>query len=210
MGIEVVVGIASLVVGAASAIYSGVQQGKITDAEEEQQKLNNKATLDSAISAYGDMSAADRDSQEAEQEQGIAAQAQYIQDVGRVNVMSGSSGTYGGSVDVLLRDLATTRGRNVTNIIKNRETEIDDFQRQAESIRYGARANMQTRVFNKPSALGIGLSAVGAGAQGYAAGSSFGKGAKEAGKATSGAGFGTEFGSGYKNPSGPAQRYSIL
>ena len=165
-------------VSAAGAIYSGVQQKNTVEAEEAQQAINNKNTTEAAIAAMGDLSPAQRDINHDSAEEGLKAQAEYIRNVSQVNVVSGASGTYGGSVDSMLRDLKTTRA-----IVQNRNTQLAEVQKQAEQIRYGARANQDTRTFNKPSGFGIAVSAVGAGAQGYASGSSMAKGMKDGIKA---------------------------
>jgi len=170
-------------VSAAGAIYSGVQQKNTVEAEEAQQAINNKNTTEAAIAAMGDLSPAQRDINHDSAEEGLKAQAEYIRNVSQVNVVSGASGTYGGSVDSMLRDLKTTRGRNMSAIVQNRNTQLAEVQKQAEQIRYGARANQDTRTFNKPSGFGIAVSAVGAGAQGYASGSSMAKGMKDGIKA---------------------------
>ena len=167
------------VISVASAVYSGVQQQKQANAEEEQQRINNKATMDAAIASYGDLTPQERDIDAEAAQGGLRAQAEYLRSVGDLNLISGASGTYGGSVDSMLRDLKTTRGRNMSDVVANRTTELDNVAAHAESIRYGARANMQTRVISKPTALGIGLNAAGAAAQGASAGMSFGNAYRE-------------------------------
>lgn len=161
-----------VVMSVATAVYSGVQQQQQAKAEEEQQNLNNKATMDSAIASYGDLTPQERDIETEAANGGLKAQSEYLRSVGSMNLVSGASGTYGGSVDSMLRDLKTTRGKNMSDVVSNRTTELDNVKAQAEQIRYGARANMQTRVFSKPSALGIGLSAVSAAASGASSGMS--------------------------------------
>lgn len=198
-------------VAVAGSVYAGVQQQNLADAEEAQQDKNNKNTTEAAIAAMGDLSPAQRDIQNDSAEEGLKSQADYIRNVSQVNLMSGASGTYGGSVDSMLRDLATTRGRNMSQIVKNRDTQLQDIQKQAEQIRYGARANQDTRLFNKPSGFGIAVSAIGAGAQGYSAGSSFSQGAKGAMGASGGSSTpapSTSFGSSYSNP-GRMPSYSL-
>jgi hypothetical protein len=177
--------IITLVVAAGSAIYSGVAASNQANNEEEQQRLNNESTMKAAVESYGDLTPKERDADKEAAAGGIKAQSDYLRSVGEMNVMSGASGTYGGSIDSMLRDLKTTRGRNISDVVANRTTELDNVRAQAEQIRYGARANMQTRVFSKPSAVGTGLSAVGAGAQGYATGRTIQKGLEEGSTAIS-------------------------
>src|SRR6185369_3671799 len=123
-----------LVVAAGSAIYSGVSASNQAKREEEQQNLNNESTMKAAVESYGDLTPKERDADKEEARSGIKAQSDYLRSVGDMNVMSGASGTYGGSVDVMLRDLKTTRGRNMSDIVANRTTELDNTRAQAESI----------------------------------------------------------------------------
>lgn len=164
--------IVMMVVAVAASVYSSVQASNMADAESEQQRLNNEATMEGAVASYGDLTPRERDIDKEASDGGIKAQADYLRSVGNMNVMSGASGTYGGSVDSMLRDLKTTRGRNMSDVVANRTTELDNVKAQAESIRYGARANMQTRLFSKPTGVGMALGAVGAAGSGYSAGSS--------------------------------------
>lgn len=167
------------VVAVASTVYGSVQASNLANAEEDQQRLNNQATMEGAIASYGDLSAHDRDINKEATDGGIKAQAEYLRSVGNMNVVSGASGTYGGSVDSMLRDLKTTRGRNMSDVVANRTTELDNVKSQADQIRYGARANMQTRIFSKPTVVGTALSAIGAGASGFTSGSQLEKGYNE-------------------------------
>lgn len=205
--------IITLVVAVAGSVYAGVKQQQMVNAEEEQQAINNKITTESAIAAMGDLSPAQRDINHDAAEEGIKSQADYIRNVSQVNLLSGASGTYGGSVDSMLRDLKTTRGRNMSAIVQNRNTQLAEVQKQADQIRYGARAQQDTRIFNKPSGFGIAVSAAGAGMQGYSMGSSFNQSVRGAGSAGGGSGLpsapSTTFGSSYSNP-GRMPSYSLM
>jgi hypothetical protein len=164
--------VAAIVVSVASSVYSGMQASAQANAEEEQQRLNNKSTMEAAIASYGDLTPQERDIDAEAAQGGLKAQSEYLRSVGDMNLISGASGTYGGSVDSMLRDLKTTRGRNMSDVVANRSTELANVAAQAESIRYGARANMQTRIISKPTALGMGLDAAGAAASGASRGAS--------------------------------------
>lgn len=184
----IAIGVVMAVMAVASTVYSGVQARKQAEAQEEQQRINNEVTMQSAVAQMGDLDAATKDTNEDASEEGLKTQADYIRNVSQVNLMAGASGTYGGSVDSMLRDLKTTRGRNMSAIVKNRDTQLGEIQKQAEQIRYGARANMDTRMFNKPSGFGIGLSAVASGVSAYGSGYGMGKGMAGAAPASSGGG----------------------
>src|SRR6185369_1871130 len=102
-GVMPAIPIITLVVAAGSAIYSGVSASNQAKREEEQQNLNNESTMKAAVEYYGDLTPKERDADKEEARSGIKAQSDYLRSVGDMNVMSGASGTYGGSVDVMLR-----------------------------------------------------------------------------------------------------------
>lgn len=172
-----------MAVSAASAIYSGVQQGKVADANAEAQEKNNEALRVAAIQQYDDLSPAERDINEQSLEEGLAQKKQLIKERSRINLLAGASGTYGGSVDSMLSDLTRNYGQNISTIIRNRDTRLSEVAVQAEQIRYGARAQMTNRVFNKPSGVAIALDTAAAAGQGYQAGAGFAKTYNEASSA---------------------------
>lgn len=164
-----------MAVAAASTVAQSIQAGKTADAQAAAQEANNKSLSLAAVEQYNDLSPAERDIMESNNREGLEQQKQYIQSQGRVNLLAGSSGTYGGSVDSMLRDLTQTRGQNMATLQQNRTNQLAEIKTQAEQIRYGARANMTNRVFSKPSIALTAFSAVSSGASAYVgAGGSFG------------------------------------
>lgn len=154
-------------VSAAAAIKTGLDARKSAQAAGDLQEEQNKNLRISAAQKYNDLIPAQRDTFETSAEDSIQAQAELFRAKGQVNVLAGASGTYGGSVDSMLRDLNATHGQNIRNIVHNRENEISGYKAQAEGIRYGAQREQGNRYFAKPSYLGIGASAVGSAASSY-------------------------------------------
>lgn len=149
-----------IVMAVMAAASSGIQmqQQKLNmEAEEELQAQNNQELDRAAVRQYDELSAAEREIQTQASLDSLSVQKQYIQARGRQAAMSGASGTYGSSVDAMLRDLNQTRGQNLGTINHNREVQLKDIQLQAEQIRYGARAQKGNRIFNKPTTGQIGL-----------------------------------------------------
>lgn len=160
---------------AASVVVQSNQQKAFAEAQAKAQDQNNKAIRASAIQQYDDLSRSERDAIDQADLESLEQQKLAIQAQGRVNVMSGASGTYGGSVDSVLQDLVQTRGKNIAAIRSNRDTQLEDIRIQSEGIRFGARARQGNRVFAKPRSGIVALQAVTAGVGSYAqAGGRFG------------------------------------
>jgi biopolymer transport protein ExbD len=162
-------------VAAAGAAASGIQQRQLAEAQEEAQDKNNKQLALDAVAQYADLSAAEKDVHEESLDSSLQQQRAFLQAKGEIEVVAGASGTSGGSVDQMLRDLTQTKGRNLAAISNNRRNALSEIKVQAEQIRYGARARMTSRIFQKPSIGLIALNAANAGMQGYSAASSFPK-----------------------------------
>lgn len=164
---------ASIATSVATAGISMQQQKYNAEAQQEMQEQNNAAIDRAAIAQYGDLSAAEDSIQEQAALEGLEQQKAAIQAKGRVNVLAASSGTYGGSIDSMLRDITATRGQNLSTIAKNRSTQLKEVKLQAEQIRYGAAASKSNRVFSKPSSgemvASVGLAGLQAGLSSYAA-----------------------------------------
>ena len=160
----------------AAQVFVQAEQTKLNaEAQAKAQEQNNQSIRLAAVQQYDDLSRAERDVIEQADLESLDQQRQHIQAQGRVNAMAGASGTYGGSVDSVLRDLVQTRGRNVAAIRSNKKTQLDDIRVQSEAIRFGARAQQGNRVFTKPKAGLVALSAGTAALSSYsAAGGRFG------------------------------------
>ena len=159
----------------AQVVMQGQEQKAMAEAQTKAQEQNNKSLRLAAVQQYDDLSRAERDAIDQSDRESLAQQKQALQAQGRINVMSGASGTYGGSVDSVLHDLVQTRGKNVAAIRSNRDTNLEDIRIQSEAIRFGARANQGNRIFSKPSSGAIALGAATSGLNSYAgAGGRFG------------------------------------
>lgn len=168
VGVMMAISVAASMAGTALSMQN---QKNIAEAEQELQAQNNAAIDRAAIAQYGDLSAAEDSIQEQASLEGLEQQKAAIQAKGRVNVLAASSGTYGGSIDSMLRDINATRGQNLTTIAKNRSTQLKEVKLQAEQIRYGAAANKSNRIFSKPSSgemiAGVGLAGIQSGLSSY-------------------------------------------
>jgi hypothetical protein len=157
-------------ISAMGAYAQADQNAKAVDAAYRDQEEANLAARLLTADSYADLGAAKREIEEESLEASLTQQKEYIQAVGRVNLIAGASGTFGGSVDSMLRDLRQTRGANVSKIVKNRNTQLEGLYAEARNIERQGLASQTTRTFHKPSALATGLGIAGAGLQGYSAG----------------------------------------
>lgn len=144
----------------ASGIISGMQSRYDAEAQQEIQKNNNKEIDRAAVANYSDLSRAESSIQEGAALASLEQQKAYFKARGKATILAGASGTAGGSVDSILRDLNQTRGQNIATITKNRRTQLDEVALQAEQIRQSAKASKSNRIFSKPSGGLIALNAV--------------------------------------------------
>ena len=121
-------------IGTATAIKSGLDQRRAAEAQEDLQEAQNLNMRKAAAQQYNDLIPAQRDVFEAAGEESIGAQAAHFQARGRVNALAGASGTHGGAVDSMLRDLRVTHGRNLRNIAHNRDVELDSIRARRKGI----------------------------------------------------------------------------
>lgn len=144
----------------ASGVISGLQSRYDAEAQQKAQEVNNKEIDKTAVANYSDLSKAEVSIQEQAGLSSLEQQKAYFKARGKVNVLSGASGTAGGSVDSILRDLNQTKGQNIATITKNRRTQLDEIALQSEQIRQGAKASKSNRIFSKPSGGLIALNAI--------------------------------------------------
>lgn len=159
----------------ATTAYTVDAQNKQADAQEEAQKKNNEAVLKSVQNQYSEMGAFEQEAAQRNLNDSLAVQEDRSRAVGRVNLMSGASGTSGVSMDSMLTDIRQSSGRNMNQINQNRSTDLANFRQQAESIRYGGAGQMDNRSITRPSMVGAGLEIASA-----AAGTAYGQSAQNA------------------------------
>jgi hypothetical protein len=163
-----------MAVSAAAAAQQGMQARAQAKRQERAQSENNYIIRKAAAESYGDVAKAEEDIQVERHEMSLKNTAAFIKARGQVKVMAGATGTYGGAVDSMIRDLNQTRGANMGTLAHNTEVQLDKIRTQQENIRYGAQRQQGTQAFAKPSGFSIALSSIGAGMKGYAAGQDFG------------------------------------
>lgn len=162
-----------MAVSAASTFSKGVSARKEAKNKERQQATNNLIIRQAAARSYGDVAKAEGDIYAEEHRESLKNQAAFIRAKGHVLNMAGASGTRGGAVDSMIRDLNQTRGANLNTIASNTGTQLDKIRKQTEDVRYTAQRQQGTKTFSKPSGFSIIAGTVGAGMKGYSAGSSF-------------------------------------
>lgn len=142
-------------------VYSTQQSAK---AEADAQNQQNKQVAKNAAASYDDLSPAEIDAISQANQQGLSQQADAIRAKGRVNLFAAASGTGGGSVDSMLYDIDAVEGRNLNQILSQRESGLFNIKNQAESLRQQAIGSQSRSAINAPSwiegGLKIGTSAV--------------------------------------------------
>lgn len=150
-----------------SSFAGGMQARYNAEAEQALQKQNNDEIDKAALENYSELSRSETEINRAAGESSLEQQKAFFKARGQQLVSSGASGTAGGSVDMVLKDLTSTRGKNLSTISFNRRQQLDEVVSQAESIRQGAKAAKSNRIFNKPSMGMIALNTAASAAEGY-------------------------------------------
>lgn len=145
--------IGSAAIGGATAGFSYLQQKADYKTQNEVQKYNNQIIMNDAINQYGQLGESEHQVQENMLRGLLDNQLDIAAQQANAKLLAGASGTQGGSVNSMLFDIAQTGGRNQANVIYNRNQQLNQITKQADNIRYGARRQMGTRAFARPSVL---------------------------------------------------------
>ncbi len=151
----------------ASGVMQYQSQSEMAKYGRRQQNIQNQLTMDAALDQYSDLNAQERQASRQAIDAAIETRLQATQERATTRLFAASSGTGGVSVDTLMSDIAYREGQNMSTIIRNTRFNQEEFRRQGEAIQAGAQRQMGTRAFNKPSALGMGLSTLGSAGSGY-------------------------------------------
>ena len=141
----------------AATSYSVYAQRQSAQAESDAQSAQNKETAKQAAASYDDLSPAEIDAINQANQADLAQQADAIQAKGRVNLFAAASGTAGGSVDSMLFDIDAVEGRNINQILAQRESGLLSIKNQAESVRQQAISGQSRTAIDSPSWLEGGL-----------------------------------------------------
>ena len=154
--------------------------GRNAKAMAKAQKEQHRQVMMNVREQYRQLGTAEQAAGKDFKEEIINNQVSLLQQQAQVQLMAGATGTGGASVTSMLQDLSATGGRNQAQIVENFERQQEDFKNQAKAIRMGGAAQMQTRTFEKPSAIESLVSTVGDAASGYLSGSATGREWKKA------------------------------
>lgn len=160
--------VASTAISVAAVIQSTIQARKVANAQQQAQQRRNEALSQQAVDNYDQLADIELEQQQKSIDTTLEVQKNYIQEKGRVNVMSAAMGTGGMSVTSQLKDLEQQKYSNYSTILKDKQIRMDNIRSQASAIRYQAANSMDISPISRPSyaaaALNIGSSL----ASGYA------------------------------------------
>jgi hypothetical protein len=149
------------------------QQSAMYKAQSKQQEAFNKAKDAEAVRQYGEMSIAETDERDNDARSTLDIKRQHIQDVGALRAQQAASGNSGGSLDLMMQDLRSSGGRDMSNIMHNRRVQGHEMLRQSSSIRHGLNSQKDTRILTKPSKTAATLRTGAKAAQAYVQGGGF-------------------------------------
>lgn len=152
--------------GIETAAYIAISYYMAQQAESAQKKAaeaQNKAIQEETIRQYGEMSDEENQITRDAHQQSIQAQADYMKARSQVELQSAATGTYGQSVDLAIEDLNTTQGQKQTDILRERQANMERVNQTARNIQAQSNASMNRSPIKKASILE-------SAAQGYAMG----------------------------------------
>lgn len=157
--------IASTAISVAAVIQSTIQARKVANAQKAAQQRRNEALSQQAVDNYDQLADIELEQQQKSIDNTLEVQKNYIQEKGRINVMSAAMGTGGMSVTSQLKDIEQQKYSNYSTILKDKQVRMDNIRSQASAIRYQAANSMDINPISRPSyaaaALNIGSSLAG-------------------------------------------------
>lgn len=166
----------------ATAVASMYAQQQAASAQEKAANAQNEAVQEETIRQYGELSDEESQITRDAHQNSIQAQAEYMKARSQVELQSAATGTYGQSVDLSIEDLNTSMGKRQTDILREREANMERINQTARNLQAQGNANMNRSPIKKPSVLEAGM----AGVQGYQMGSSIEGSMRDASKVGTG------------------------
>lgn len=146
----------------------------------------NRLVVKSAIRQYRELGFQEHEVLRRTAEAGFSEKINLMLYEGELETAAAAAGAAGSSFNTIMRDLKVTHGRNISSILIDEETSLDNINRQAEAIKDNAIAGQVSAIYDPPSALDKGLGILGAGLQGYALGSQIDQSSAQAAPADQG------------------------
>lgn len=143
----------------ASAMASMYAQQQAASAQKKAAEAQNQAIQDETLRQYGELSDEENEITRDAHQQSIQAQTDYMKAKSAIELQSAATGTYGQSVDLAIEDLNTSQGQRQTDILRDRESNLERVNQTARNIQAQSNANMNRSPIKKPSVLEAGIAA---------------------------------------------------
>jgi len=121
--------------------YSAYTQAK---ADEEAQDAYNKQLTEDAIRQYGELDEVEDDIIYESHAQSLQAQKQLLLERSDLFLRAAHTGTYGGTVDLALKDIGRGFSSRMSEITDNKDRNLESVVKQAEEIHAGTKRNYDT------------------------------------------------------------------
>ena len=127
--------VAAAIIGAVAAIASAAISYKTNQDQVEAQEDYNKSLRDDAIRQYAELDKKEVEAIESSYKESLEAQRNYLQARSSIELQSAATGTYGNSVDSVIRDLNAGFGQRIADITTRRNRYLDNIDTQATNLK---------------------------------------------------------------------------
>ena len=127
--------VAAAIIGAVAAVSSAAISYKTSQDQVEAQEDYNKSLRDDAIRQYAELDKKEVEAIESSYKESLEAQRNYLQARSSIELQAAATGTYGNSVDSVIRDLNAGLGQRISDITTRRNRYLDNIDTQAINLK---------------------------------------------------------------------------
>ena len=152
--------VAAAIVGAVAAIASAAVSYTTSENQEEAQDDYNKSLKDDAIRQYAELDKKEAEAIESSYRESLQSQREYLEARSSIELQAAATGTYGKSVDSVIRDLNAGFGQRISDITTRRDKYLDNIDTEAfnlqQSVKRGSDYSIQQPAFMAATESGLG------------------------------------------------------
>lgn len=130
-----IMAVSAAIIGAVAAIASAAISYKTSQDQADAQEDYNKSLRDDAIRQYAELDKKEVEAIESSYKESLEAQRSYLQARSSIELQSAATGTYGKSVDSVIRDLNAGFGQRISDITTRRDRFLTNIDTQAMNLK---------------------------------------------------------------------------
>ena len=126
--------VAAAIIGAVAAVASTAVSYKTNQDQIDAQEDYNKSLRDDAIRQYAELDKKEADAIESSYKESLQSQREYLEARSSIELQAAATGTYGKSVDSVIRDLNAGFGQRISDITTRRNKYLDNVDTEAFNL----------------------------------------------------------------------------